>query len=181
MKEIKRKKSLEMWDKKGRRTAQDLIIKNRIGVSKYRATKMNLTKQLEADLAAMIAERDALKAVVIDDHYDAQKMRIWGGMEWAYHSIYAKRIHDRTRAAIDSVMQEKPSGRDEPLPEIVDYENRIAELEAQNATLRAAQKSCEELAVAAESHYLGGLSEGTGKGVILKSALDKWNKMKGSV
>ena len=43
MKEIKRKKSLEMWDKKGRRTAQDLIIKNRIGVSKYRATKMNLT------------------------------------------------------------------------------------------------------------------------------------------
>ena len=43
MKEIKRKKSLEMWDKKGRRTAQDLIIKNRMGVSKYRATKMNLT------------------------------------------------------------------------------------------------------------------------------------------
>jgi uncharacterized Zn finger protein (UPF0148 family) len=43
MKEIKRKKSLEFWDKKGRLPEEHFIIKNRIGVSKYRAKKLQAT------------------------------------------------------------------------------------------------------------------------------------------
>jgi hypothetical protein len=43
MKEIKRQLSLQLWDRLGRRTEHDKIIKNRVGVSKYRAKKKNLT------------------------------------------------------------------------------------------------------------------------------------------
>jgi hypothetical protein len=43
MKQIKREKSLLLWDKKGRRTEEDLKIKNRVGVSAYRARKQNAT------------------------------------------------------------------------------------------------------------------------------------------
>jgi hypothetical protein len=43
MKEHKRLKSLEFWDKKGRKTKEHFVIKNRIGVSKYRAKKLQAT------------------------------------------------------------------------------------------------------------------------------------------
>jgi len=39
MKELKRQKSLDAWDKIGRKSKQHYAIKNRIQVSKYRATK----------------------------------------------------------------------------------------------------------------------------------------------
>lgn len=42
-KDKKRKKSLEFWDKKGRLPKEHFIIKNRIGVSKYRAKKIDAT------------------------------------------------------------------------------------------------------------------------------------------
>jgi hypothetical protein len=43
MKEHKRNKSLEFWDKKGRRTPEQLKIKNRVGVNRYRAKKYQAT------------------------------------------------------------------------------------------------------------------------------------------
>ena len=42
-KNLKRMRTLEFWDKKGRRTPEDIKIKNRIGVSKYRARKYSAT------------------------------------------------------------------------------------------------------------------------------------------
>ena len=42
-KELKRQKTIEFWDKKGRRTPEQLAIKNRVGVSKYRAKKYEAT------------------------------------------------------------------------------------------------------------------------------------------
>jgi hypothetical protein len=44
-KEIKRKKSLQFWDKKGRKSKEHFILKNRIGVSAYRARKYNATPE----------------------------------------------------------------------------------------------------------------------------------------
>ena len=43
MKELKRKKSLEYWDKIGRLPKEHYIIKNRVGVSAYRARKKDAT------------------------------------------------------------------------------------------------------------------------------------------
>ena len=42
-KNLKRLKMIEFWDKKGRRTQEDIKIKNRIGVSNYRARKYSAT------------------------------------------------------------------------------------------------------------------------------------------
>jgi hypothetical protein len=42
-KELKRQKTIQFWDKKGRRTPEQLVLKNRIGVSKYRAKKYQAT------------------------------------------------------------------------------------------------------------------------------------------
>ena len=44
-KELKRQKSLESWDKKGRKSREHFTIKNRVQVSKYRATKKNAIVQ----------------------------------------------------------------------------------------------------------------------------------------
>lgn len=43
MKEHKRKKSLEFWDKKGRRTIDDIRLQSKLGVNKYRARKYEQT------------------------------------------------------------------------------------------------------------------------------------------
>ena len=43
MKELKRNKSLEFWNKKGRLPKEHYIIKNRLGVSAYRARKYSAT------------------------------------------------------------------------------------------------------------------------------------------
>jgi len=40
-KELKRRKTIEFWDKKGRRTPEQLKLKNRLGVSRYRARLHN--------------------------------------------------------------------------------------------------------------------------------------------
>ena len=42
-KELKRKKSLEIWDKKGRKSKEYYILKNRVGVANYRAKKRSAT------------------------------------------------------------------------------------------------------------------------------------------
>ena len=42
-KELKRQKTIEFWDKKGRRTPEQLALKNRITSSRYRAKQKNAT------------------------------------------------------------------------------------------------------------------------------------------
>jgi hypothetical protein len=43
MKDLKRRKTIEHWDKVGRRTPEDHALKNRVGVHNYRARKLKAT------------------------------------------------------------------------------------------------------------------------------------------
>ena len=55
MKELKRQKSLDAWDKLGRKSKEHFVIKNRIQVSKYRASKMKaITEDSDLELIKQI-------------------------------------------------------------------------------------------------------------------------------
>lgn len=55
-----------------------------------------MTKSMSANTPVMVD-----RAVFEDLGYKASKMRIWGGMDWHWHSIYAKQIFDTVQEILD--------------------------------------------------------------------------------
>ena len=48
------------------------------------------------------AENAELRKVIADCNYEATEMRTWAGTGWHYHSRSARRIFDRTQAAMEA-------------------------------------------------------------------------------
>jgi len=61
--------------------------------------------ELEADRNKLYdeveAEREKWRDVVIKIQTKAHMMRIWGGMEWRYSNLHAKKINDLCESALE--------------------------------------------------------------------------------
>lgn len=55
------------------------------------------------------AEIERLRAVLTACQEDAARMRIWGGMDWKWHSHYAQTIHERCERALEMDTKTRPS------------------------------------------------------------------------
>ena len=60
-------------------------------------------ESLEAHCLLEEAAKDIkrLRAALSDAEHRTCQMRIWGGMDWHWHSFHAKAIHDICRQALD--------------------------------------------------------------------------------
>lgn len=48
-----------------------------------------------------IESQDRLRSALEQCDHKTSSMRIWSGMEYTYHPLHAKRIHEIARAALD--------------------------------------------------------------------------------
>jgi hypothetical protein len=55
-------------------------------------------------LAQSNAERDALRAALVECEHQTHSLRVWSGSAWSYHPPQAGRIAKIARAAIDAAM-----------------------------------------------------------------------------